>query len=117
LLLERTIQGVLDGRQVETAHSRAGDAVLRRCKGRIDDRLGLEKVDGLNLVEVEWVVTRNGTVETGLEKGCPAVLVNTASTFVTLTNTSDSGIYGLAAVDVLDGGFPEDEVDELVGLE
>ena len=71
LFLEWPIQSILDSCQVEAANSWSCDAVFRCCEGSIDDGFGLEEVDGLDLVEVERIIARNGTVKSGLEKCCP----------------------------------------------
>ena len=117
LLLEGSVERVLNGAHVEAADGRTRDAVLRSRKRRVHHRLRLDEVDRLDLVEVERIVARNGAVQPGLQEGGPVVLEDQIPAAVVLADASDSGVDGLAAVDVLDGGFPEHEVDEVVGLE
>ena len=117
LLLEGTVQRVLNGAHVEAAHGGACDAVLRSRERGVNHRLRLDEVHRLDLVEVERVVARNGAVEPGLQEGRPVFLQDPTSAAVVFADASDPGVDGLAAVDELDGRFPEHEVDEVVGLE
>jgi hypothetical protein len=57
----------------EAADRRPGDAVFRGRESGVHDRLGLDEMDGLDLVEVEWIISGHRTVQPGLQEGGPVV--------------------------------------------
>lgn len=70
------------------------------------------------VVVVERVVTGQGTIETGLEESGPRIFEHQlAAAQVVLAQSGHTRVHRLAAVHVLDGRFPKEEVHELVDLE
>ena len=49
----------------------------------------------LNLIKIEWVLSRDGTIETCLHKSGPIVLEHQLSTIVILTNAGNARVYYL----------------------
>jgi len=49
----------------------------------------------LNLIKIEWVLSRDGTIETCLHKSGPIVLEHQLSTIVILTNAGNAWVYNL----------------------
>ena len=47
------------------------------------------------MVEVEWILARDGAVEPRLDEGCPLVLEGVSSATVLLADSPNSGKYGL----------------------
>ena len=58
-------------------------------------------VDILNLIEVEWKLSRKTTVQSRLQVCCPVLIENIFSSSIFLTDSRHSGVHGLATVHVL----------------
>lgn len=74
-------------------------------------------VNGLDLVEVERELAGDAAVETRLQIRRKVLHENCLPTNVLLADARHPGIHCLAAVDVLDGRFAEEEVHVLANVE
>lgn len=78
--------------------------------------------EGINIilltdfVEVEWIFSGYGAVESGLQVRGPVVVKYIFSTCVLLTHPSYTRKYALTAIDVLDGGFTEEKENVLADV-
>ena len=63
-----------------------------------------------DFVEVEGKFARNGAVETGFEEGGPILREDVLAAVILLADAGHARVNVLAAVDVLDGRFAEEEV-------
>jgi len=66
-----------------------------------------------DFVEVERIFSGYGAIESGLQVCGPVVVKYIFSTCVLLTHPSYTRKYALAAIDVLNGGFTEEEENVL----
>lgn len=69
-----------------------------------------------DFVEVEREFSRDGTVETGFEEGGPVLREDILAAVIFLADAGHARIHVLAAVDVLDGRFTEEEVDVVADI-
>lgn len=88
--------------ELEAADGAAGNGVVSRRKDTVEDLLvrGRPAVDrlrafdeprrGLDLVEIEWNLTGDGTVEPSLQEGGPLVVELVGPAFVVLAHASHS---------------------------
>lgn len=70
----------------------------------------------LNLVEVERELARDAAVDAGLQVGGPVLVQNVLATGVLFADAGNPRVDRLAAVDVLHGRFPEEEIDVLADV-
>lgn len=64
-----------------------------------------------DLVEVEWEFSGYRTVEAGFEESGPILRQNVLATIILLADAGHARVNVLAAVDVLNSRFSEEEVD------
>lgn len=69
-----------------------------------------------DLVEVEWKLSGYGTVETGFEESGPVLRQDVFAAVVLLADACHPRVDVLAAVDVLDGRFTEEEIDVIANV-
>lgn len=74
-------------------------------------------VYGLDLVEVERELAGYAAVDARLQVGRPVLVENVLPANVSLADSCDARVDRLAAVYVLDGRLPEEEVDVVVNVE
>ena len=74
----------------------------------------MKKVRTLDFVEIKWVVSWNGAVQSRFEECGPRGRQLIGATLIVLTNPRHSRKYGLATVAVLEGYFSEEEVYKLL---
>jgi len=90
---------VTDIREPKTADGTSGNGISGRGEDSVNDLVRLSDIDevrgALDLVEVERNLARNGTVESGLEKGCPAMLEFVRASAITLAHAGHSRIHAL----------------------
>jgi len=116
LSLELPIKCCLHVVHTKCTHCRGSEGIDRGCKDSINQLLTLSTVcsrrEGcrrLNLIKVEGEVSWNRTVEPCLDKGGEGCLRYPSR--ILLADSSHSREDSLATVDVLDGSFPEEEVN------
>lgn len=98
--------------EVIAADGRAHQTVGARGERCVELGLvGGQLVHGLDLVEVEGKLARDAAVETRLQVRRKVLHENGLAANVLLADARHPGIHCLAAVDVLDGRFAEEEVD------
>ena len=121
LSLEIPIETSVQVGQRKPAHRTAEDGVWWSGEHPVEDlivqRVGEEVGGGLDLVEVERILSRHGAVQSSLEEGSPPVTEPVGPTLVSLAHSRHSAEDGLAAVHELHGGLPEEEVDVVLVLQ
>lgn len=96
---------------VETADGWSNQAIGAGCERGIESSLVRgQLINRLYLIEVERKLARNATVEPGLQIGGPVVGQKILAPDILLADTCNARIDRFAAVDVLHGSFPEEEI-------
>ena len=93
------VERVPNVRQAEAANGTSGDGVFRCREHAVNDFVRLADVDevrsALDLVEVERHLAGNGAVESGLQKGRPAILKLVRTTAVVFADSGNTGVDAL----------------------
>jgi len=69
-----------------------------------------------NFIKVEGKLSGNGAVQTSFKECGPILRQDVLATIVLLANSSHTRVHVLAAVDVFDGRFSEEEVDVIANI-
>lgn len=96
--------------ELKRANGRAHQAVRRRRERSVELRIvSGDFVDALDFVEVERELAGDRAVQSGFQVRRPVLAEDVLAARVFLAHAGDSRVHALPAVDVLDGGFSEEE--------
>jgi hypothetical protein len=105
LALERSfVESVANVGETETANGTSGDGISGGGENSVNYLICLSNIDefrcSLDLIEVEWNLPRDGTIESGLKECGPAVLEFVRASFITLAYSSNPGIDALRKITI-----------------
>lgn len=69
-----------------------------------------------DFIEVEWEFARDGAVESRFQVGSPILRQDIFTAGIVLANACNARVDAFAAIDVLDGGFAEEEEHVLADI-